>query len=57
MSQEMPNLFIRIGALALCALLLAGCAVIRPEAENTTPPDINYILATLKTRYDLVDSM
>jgi len=57
MIQKMSNLFIRISALALCALLLTGCAVMRPEAENATPPDINYILATLKTRYDLVDSM
>jgi len=44
--------------LALCAIFWAGCAGIRPKPNDVTPPpDIDYILATLKTRYDLVDSM
>ncbi len=46
--------------LKLCmvyALFLAGCAAIRPTPEIIPPQDINSILAELKMRYDLVDSM
>jgi outer membrane lipoprotein-sorting protein len=45
--------------------ILSGCAAVRPSTESTTPPDLSSsevkdtrsILATLKMRYDLVDSM
>jgi len=40
-----------------CAILLVGCAAIKPEPQITPPPDVHSILATLKMRYDLVDSM
>jgi len=45
--------------------ILSGCAAVKPGIESTTPPglssnevkDTRSILATLKMRYDLVDSM
>lgn len=37
--------------------ILSGCTAIKPGAETATPPDTRSILATLKMRYDLVDSM
>jgi len=37
--------------------IFSGCAAVRPGAEVTIPPDTRSILATLKMRYDLVDSM
>jgi len=40
----------------LCVFALAGCAVMKPEIEPA-PPDTRSILATLKMRCDLVDSM
>lgn len=43
--------------LAAFIFLLTGCAAIRPAPEVIPPPDINSILAELKMRYDLVDSM
>ena len=45
-------------AILAFAISLAGCSVIRPSGtEVTAPPDIRSILATLKMRYDLVDTM
>ena len=49
--------FIYLNILLVCIVLLAGCAAVRPRVESVTPPDISSILATLKMRYDLVDSM
>jgi hypothetical protein len=43
--------------IGLCAVLLTGCAAMKPGIETTTPQDIDSLLATLKMRYDLVDSM
>ena len=41
----------------ICAILLVGCAAMKPEPEIIPPPDAHSILATLKMRYDLVDSL
>lgn len=41
----------------ICAVLLVGCAIMKPEPEIIPPPDVHSILATLKMRYDLVDSL
>ncbi len=38
----------------ICAILLVGCAIMKPEPEIIPPPDVHSILATLKMRYDLV---
>ena len=62
--MEFPILHLRFAILKLkmCYLLsiflciLSGCAM-RPGAESIPPPDVHSILATLKMRYDLVDSM
>lgn len=41
----------------MCVILLVGCAIMKPEPEIIPPPDVHSILATLKVRYDLVDSL
>lgn len=43
--------------IGFCAVLLTGCAAIKPGIETTTPQNIDSLLATLKMRYDLVDSI
>ena len=43
--------------LLVCAVLLAGCATMKPDGESLIPPDIDSILANLKMRYDLVDTI
>ncbi len=43
--------------IGFCAVLLTGCAAIKPGIETTTPQDMDSLLATLKMRYDLVDSI
>ena len=48
---------IRLHISTVCVILLVGCAAIKPPPEVIPPPDINTILAELKMRYDLVDSM
>ena len=48
---------IRWKILLICAFILSGCAVMKPQVEDIPPPDAGSILATLKMRYDLVDSM
>ena len=48
-----------VGAIILliCAVVLAGCAVARPQVENMPPPDVSSILTTLRMRHTLVDSL
>ena len=43
--------------IALCVVLLTGCAAVKPGIETTTPQNVDSLLATLKMRYDLVDSI
>ncbi len=43
--------------LIIIMLLSAGCSVIRTEPKANIPLDTRAILATLKTRYDLVNTM
>ncbi len=43
--------------IGLCAVLLTGCAAMKPGTETTTPQNVDSLLATLKMRYDLVDSI
>jgi outer membrane lipoprotein-sorting protein len=37
--------------------ILSGCAAMKPDIETTPPLDMHSILATLRMRYDLVDSI
>ena len=48
---------IRWKILLICVFFLSGCAVMKPRVQDAPPPDVRSILATLKMRYDLVDSM
>ncbi len=48
---------IYLSILLTCAVVLTGCAAIKPKPQYMPPPDVRSILATLKMRYDLVDSM
>lgn len=43
--------------LVLCVTILGGCAAVKPMPETTLPLDVNLVLAELKMRYDLVDTM
>ncbi len=46
-----------LSILLVFMVVLTGCAAMKPEPQNIPPPDVRSILATLKMRYDLVDSM
>jgi len=38
-------------------IILSGCAAINPKIQNIPPPDARSVLLTLKTRYDLAETM
>ena len=38
-------------------IILYGCATTNPKVENISPPDAKSVLLTLKTRYDLAETM